>query len=127
MPRPTVLALNLSGERQAKLRFVCMKAGVLMKEVPAENFGQRVDALCGLSPRSEEAAEAAFAEEMLIFCHMSHAQVDRFLTVSRQLRFAPVALKAVLTPTNASWTAAELCAELKREREAVMKGDPLHD
>ena len=33
-----------------------------------------------------------------------------------------VALKAILTPTNAEWSPAQLCQELKQEREAVLKG-----
>ena len=122
MARPTILALNLTDERQSKLRFICMKLGLLMKTVPAEDFHQPIGALCGLLPRAEGAAEASFADELLVFCHMSSMQVNRFLQTARQMRFAPVALKAVLTPTNVNWTAQQLHAELREERQAILRG-----
>ena len=39
------------------------------------------------------------------------------------MRYAPGALKAILTPTNAAWTPVQLCAELKQERAAIMQGE----
>ena len=120
--RPTILAFNLNENRLTKLRFLCMKLGVAVKPVPAEDFCQPISALCGLSEPVEASPAEAFAEEMLIFCHMDNALVNRFLQTAKQMRFAPVALKAVLTPTNAEWTPVQLCRELKDERAAVMQG-----
>ena len=125
--RPTILTFNLSETRLSKLRFLCMKLGLIVKPVPAEDCCQPIGALCGLSAPVEAAPAENFAEEMLIFCHMDNAQVNRFLQTARQMRFAPVALKAVLTPTNAAWTPVQLCAELKDERAAVMKGEAAHE
>lgn len=125
--RPTILTFNLNENRLSRLRFLCMKLGLLVRPVPAEDFCQPISALCGLSAPVEAAPAEAFPEEMLIFCHMDNAQVNRFLQTARQMRFAPVALKAVLTPTNAEWTPVQLCAELKDERAAVMKGEAAHE
>lgn len=122
MPRPMILTFNLSDARLSKLRFLCMKLGAAVRAVPPEDAGQRIAALCGLAEPEEAPAAEGFPEEMLIFCHMDNAQVDRFLKTAKQLRFAPVALKAVLTPTNADWTAQRLHAELKQERAAVLQG-----
>ena len=122
MSRPTILTCHFSDARLSKLRFICMKLGLAVKPVPAEELCQPIGALCGLSERIEAAPAEDFAEELLIFCHMDNAAVNRFLTTAKQLRFAPVALKAILTPTNAAWTPVRLCAELKQEREAVLKG-----
>ena len=124
--KPTILVFNLSEARLAKLRFLCMKLGLAVKPVPAEDCCQPISALCGLSEPAEAAPVVAFPEEMLIFCHMDNAQVNRFLQTARQMRFAPVALKAILTPTNAQWTPVQLCAELKDERAAVMQGTTTH-
>lgn len=121
--RPTILTFNLSETRLSKLRFICMKLGVMVKPVPAEDFCQPIGALCGMSAPVEAAPAEAFPEELLVFCHMDNAAVNRFLTTCRQMRFAPVALKAILTPTNAEWTPAQLCAELKQEREAILRGE----
>lgn len=121
--RPTILAFNLNENRLSKLRFICMKLGVPVKTVPAEAYGQTISALCGLSAPAASAQAEAFPEEMLVFCHMDNAQVNRFLTTAKQLRYAPVALKAILTPTNAEWTPMQLCQELKQERAAIMQGE----
>lgn len=125
--RPTILTFNLNENRLSRLRFLCMKLGLLVKPVPAEDFCQPISALCGLSAPAEASPAEAFPEEMLIFCHMDNAQVNRFLQTARQMRFAPVALKAILTPTNAAWTPAQLCAELRDERAAVMQGTTTHE
>ena len=121
--RPTILTFNLSESRLSKLRFLCMKLGVPVKAIPAEDFAQPIGALCGLAGRAEAQSAELFPEEMLVFCHMDNAAVNRFLQSARQMRFAPVALKAILTPTNAEWTPIQLCAELKQERAAVMQGE----
>lgn len=120
--RPMILTFNLSDARLAKLRFLCMKLGLAVGPVPAEECNQPIGALCGLTEPTDAPAGDAFPEEMLVFCHMSDAQVNRFLQTAKQLRFAPVALKAVLTPTNAEWSPARLCAELRQERNAILRG-----
>lgn len=121
--RPTILTFNLSDARLSKLRFLCMKLGLAVKAVPAEDFSQPIGALCGLTDRIDAAPAEAFPEEMLIFCHMDNTAVNRFLQTTKQMRFAPVVLKAILTPTNAEWTPAQLCKELQEERAAVLKGE----
>ena len=125
--RPTILTFNLTDARLSKLRFLCMKLGLMVKPVPAEDCCQPISALCGLSDPADAAPAEAFPEEMLVFCHMDNAAVNRFLQTAKQMRFAPVALKAILTPTNAEWTPAQLCAELRQERQAVMQGTTTHE
>ena len=141
MPRPTILAFNLTDARLAKLRFVCMKLGLLVQAVPREDFTQPLSALAGLterclSPLGEVAGQSpdrggspkadAFPEEMLVFCHMTNAQLNRFLQTLKQQRVPAFPLKAILTPTNAEWTPVALCAELKEERAAVLSGSQAH-
>ena len=127
MARPMILAFNLSDARLSKLRFLCIKLGVLVKPVPAEDFAQPIAALAGLAERAEaiEATEA-FADEMIVFCHMTNVQLNNFLKTAKQQRIPPFPLKAILTPTNAEWTPCALCAELKQEREAILKGNQAH-
>ena len=122
MSRPVLLTFHFSEARLSKLRFICMKLGLAVKAIPDEDCGQTVSALCGMTEKTDAVPVEVFSEEMMIFCFMDHAAVNRFLQTAKQMRFAPVALKAVLTPTNAEWTPAQLCAELREERAAVSKG-----
>ncbi len=121
--RPTLLCFNLPDAKLSKLRFACMKCGILSKAVDPADFAQPLGALCGLTGRIDAAPAAPFSGEMLVMCHMDDAAVNRLLTVIRQLRVPSVALKAILTPTNAAWTACQLHAELTAERQAVMRGE----
>ena len=121
--KPTILTFNLSETRLSKLRFLCMKLGLAVKAVPAEDFSQPIATLCGLAERADAAPAETFSEEMLVFCHMDNALVNRFLQTAKQMRYAPVALKAILTPTNAEWSPVQLCAELRQERAAVLEGE----
>lgn len=127
MFRPTILAFNLPSARLSRLRFLCLKLGVQVNDVPTEGFAQTIGALCGLADLNDAEGRRNFDDEMIVFCHMDHALVNRFLQTAKQLRFAPVALKAVLTPTNAEWSPCRLYDELKQEREAIRKGETLHD
>ena len=121
--KPTILTFHFAPDRLSKLRFLCMKLGVAVKAVPAADLGQPISALCGLSEPVEAAPAEDFPGEMMIFCHMDNAQVNRFLMTCKQMRFAPVDLKAILTPTNASWTPKQLYDELRQEREAILHGE----
>lgn len=127
MARPMILAFQLSEARMSKLRFLCMKLGVLVKPVLAEDFSQPVGALCGVCERVET-PETAAAEvgEMIVFCHMDNSLVNRFLQTARQQRVPPFPMKAILTPTNAAWNAGQLYAELTEEHQALGSGSPAH-
>lgn len=61
-------------------------------------------------------AEEAPGEAMAVFCNLSDSQLDGALAALRGL---PVPLKAVMTPTNRSWSLLTLYRELCREREAI--------
>ena len=128
MSRPMILAFSLSDARLGKLRFLCMKLGVMVKPVTEADFPQPIGALCGTSDRSEnpEAADAPVGE-MIVFCHMSDVQVNRFLLTAKQLRVPPFPIKAILTPTNAAWNASQLYQELTQERAAIQQGAAAHD
>lgn len=124
MARPLILAYGLTSERLSRLKYVCMRLGMLARAVPEEDMGQPVGALCGVTERIADAPVAAVSEEMLVFCHMDNASVSRFLQMLRQQRIPPFGLKAMLTPVNAAWNAQQLCMELQQERAAIAAGNP---
>ncbi len=117
---PLVLAFNLAPERAARVRTFCAVRRLGFRLVAPEAHGRSVGALAGILPEPDgtDGPVQPFDEEMLVLCSLSEAQLDQFLRGLRASGMPPVALKAVLTPSNARWTPARLCAELKREREA---------
>lgn len=58
---------------------------------------------------------------------LSSQQMHQFLQGFRRKKIPPVALKAVLTATNQKWDAFQLCRELSLEREAMERGENLHE
>lgn len=121
--RPTIFTFNLNENRLTKLRFICFKLGILVNPIPPERFDHHIATLVGLSEPETEPSVNSFDDEMLLFHNLSDHQLNTFLTTCKQQRFAPVALKAVVTPDNSTWTAVELHAELRQERQAVLKGE----
>ena len=71
--------------------------------------------------RSEEKApvEEEFSDPMLVFCNLPHEKLDHLLTAMGRAGLPRIALKAMLTPTNRTWTSQQLWTELRREHEAM--------
>ena len=97
----TVLMYNCDGEQWSKLRQIFLMLRVRIRPVEADQYGLTLEDLLG---RSEEKApvEEEFSDPMLVFCNLPH-----------------IALKAMLTPTNRTWTSQQLWTELRREHEAM--------
>ena len=62
---------------------------------------------------------------MLIFHNFTEPQLDAFLAEIR--RAGGVRLKAVVTPTNASWCISALYRELEAEHAAIQQQRQAHD
>ena len=120
MIRPTLLAFAVSDDRLSRLRFCCMKLGIIVKPVSPEDYAQPLGALLGLQERiNAEVTGDAEVGEMLVMAAFDNALVNRFLAALRQLRIPPFRLKAMLTPTNVLWNACQLYAELSAEHIAM--------
>jgi hypothetical protein len=72
------------------------KGGAQVSQTPALPLGMRMIVLCGLD-----------------------GEMNRLLPALRQAGIGPDCLKAVLTPSNRTWTPAQLYAELSAERAAI--------
>lgn len=119
MSRPTLLAFAVSDDRLSRLRFCCLKLGIAVKAVPPEDYAQPLGFLLGLQARADAAPDNGPVGEMLVMAAFDDALVNRFLASLRQLRIPPFRLKAMLTPTNVTWTACRLYAELSAEHAAL--------
>ncbi len=117
-----VLLYNIPKEKLRKIRFLLVKLGLEGREVAPEEQTLPVGVLAGVSlpsPAPEPSEEEErFTGEMLVLCGLSSPQFSAFLSALRQNR-CPVALKAVLTETNAAWSSMKLHRELLAERAAL--------
>jgi hypothetical protein len=120
-----VLLYNIGKDKLKKIRFLLLKLGLEGRVVSPEEFALPVGVLAdtgGISPAPEasEASQESFSGEMLVLCGLSPAQFSGLLNALRQNR-CTVALKAVLTETNAAWPSPRLYRELQAEHEALQK------
>ena len=93
-----------------------------------EDFPQPLESVLCLAPRkdSPEGGEP-FSDELLVMAGLSSRQMDSFLQGFRRKKIPPVDLKAVLTATNSHWNAYQLQRELALERQAMLRGETLHE
>ena len=114
----TVLMYNCDGEQWAKLRQIFLMLRVRIRPVEADQYGLTLEELLD---RSEEKApvEEEFSDPMLVFCNLPHEKLDHLLTAMGRAGLPRIALKAMLTPTNRTWTSQQLWTELRREHEAM--------
>lgn len=123
MKQPVLLCYNLSGEKMQKIRLAAMRLKIRVRPVEEDEYAQTVAALCGLEEKTDAAyVGAGFEDEMLVMTNFPAGMMNAFLGLFRRMGIAPVALKAMLTPTNAAWNSEKLHAEIAGEHQAMMNG-----
>lgn len=123
MKQPVLLCYNLSGEKMQKIRLAAMRLKIRVRPVEKDEYAQTVAALCGLEEKTDAAyVGAGFEDEMLVMANFPAGMMNAFLGLFRRMGIAPVALKAMLTPTNAAWDSEKLHAEIAGEHQAMMNG-----
>ena len=123
MKQPVLLCYNLSGEKMQKIRLAAMRLKIRVCPVEEDEYAQTVAALCGLEEKTDAAyVGAGFEDEMLVMANFPAGMMNAFLGLFRRMGIAPVALKAMLTPTNAAWDSEKLHAEIAGEHQAMMNG-----
>lgn len=125
--RATVLCCNLNGTKAAKIKMAAVKLGLRIHTVSPDEFTLPLGRLVGLPAYADaEPLEGEpFTQEMLIFHEFTEPQLDAFLAEIR--RAGGVRLKAVVTPTNASWCISALYRELEAEHAAIQQRRQAHD
>lgn len=123
MKQPVLLCYNLSGEKMQKIRLAAMRLKIRVRPVEKDEYAQTVAALCGLEEKTDAVyVGAGFEDEMLVMANFPAGMMNAFLGLFRRMGIAPVALKAMLTPTNAAWNSEKLHAEIAGEHQAMMNG-----
>ena len=118
---PILLTFNLSPEKRAAVVAAAPFACRCIAVTP-ESFGAALGDLTE-ARRFFAPVAAPFTEELLVMAGLNDKQLDALLLALRR-KGVTLPLKAVLTPTNARWTAQALYEELCRERAAFAAARP---
>ena len=128
---PLVLFYNLNNEKGRKIKFICLKLKIRIRQVLPEDYTKPVGVLAGLkgfAPSPDTSPDPpehmAFTDEMLVMKDFHEALLDRFLSEMKRAKIERIALKAILTPENIGWDSFALHDELKKEHEAMTKEPP---
>ena len=108
-----------------------MKETILLFNPPAKEELLKIETalfplgvLAGL--KDMEPAEGVFEGEelpdtMFIFCFLSDSRLNQALAALRKCGAGPFPYKAILTPTNSTWTAPDCFSEIRLEHETLHK------
>lgn len=123
MKRPMLLCYNLEGETLRKTRLAAMRFKLLFRPVQKEEYGQRLNALCGYEALDDTTYDGeGFSEGMLVLANYTPVH-SQFFSALRHMGVKDIALKAILTPTNGAWNSIQLHHELSLEHEALKNGN----
>ena len=111
-----------SPEKLRKIQILAIRLGFRTRVVRQEEFALPIGALVELP--GAEALESGdgtpFLDEMLVLCGVSAQAFQAFLSGLRTQK-TPVALKAMTTEHNVSWSSSKLHGELAAEHENMKK------
>lgn len=113
---------NLNSEKGRKIKLLCLKNRIRIREIRPEQYLESVGYLAGVKemPSSGKIyGEQGFEDEMLVFRGFDGQSLPAFLREMAKNKVDRIALKAVITPDNASWDSIRLYEEIKKEHEAL--------
>ena len=130
-----ILVFNMNPFRAASIDNVCRKIGVPLIAVDLKYSGIPLGMLA-MAAGADGTLDGKMLEkagktgggrtaplgmqgEMLLFCGLTSNEIDRFLEASKRLGIPGVNLKAVLTGTNAAWSAEKLYREIAEEHRRM--------
>ncbi len=119
-----ILLFGVNTQKDRAVRLAAEKIGVDVTVVSRRDYGQKIGTLAGISGFHKDGKTYMgpdFVTEMLVFSGMLPEQMDIFLAEYKATGLPPVALKAIITPHNVSWTADALFCELMKEHIQLKK------
>ena len=119
---PLLLCAHMDPGRLLRLSMIAGAMGITVKEVKDDQAGQRLEALCGLTPLGPAGKKARIAGEMAVMAFFSEQLMDALFNAIRKNGLERPRLMAVLTPTNRAWTMERLYQELQKEYAAMNAG-----
>lgn len=106
---------------------LCKKMNIHTRKIKPSDINMETGSLAGIKAgrarRTKDKAPSGYdMPEIMIFSGISSETLDVFLEQYKKADISPIALKAVLTPHNISWSLYELITELQRERIQMLFG-----
>lgn len=119
---PVVLLYHTPEGVLKRLTSLLRQQGISVRVIRKELYTVPLEMLLGLKQPDKilQNPGIELPEPMLVMHGFSSEGVDSVLKLLRENQIR-IDLKAVTTPTNLSWTALQMFAELQREREAFRK------
>lgn len=111
-----------------RVRRALLPMKLRLRSVGPEGTGQTVGALLGRKGfEAREGEPPAVADPILVLDGLTGPRLDQLLRALARAKTPRSVYKAVVTADNVNWTLAQLWEELKREREALERGEtPAH-
>lgn len=128
--QPMILAYRLPAKQLSRLRMLAMKAGARVRVVEKREYLDPIGSFCAIAGAFDSMYDGEdLTEPMLVLAQFQDAKLSAFLQAMRASTLQPIALKAVLTETNAQWNSLELYEALREERDAMQQGAsaPVHE
>ena len=116
--KPLMLCARMEPGKLMRISLIAGSLGITVKEVKEDQWGQRLEALCGLKPVSPVAGKAQVGGEMAVMAFFPDALIDELFQAIRKNGLEKPPLMAVLTTANRSWTVERLYRELQKEYAA---------
>jgi len=121
--KKTVLLYNFSEERLAGVKRALIPLKAAAKVVAKESYGETIGYLAGIEGFAPTATAQPedFDEELLVMCGFNSSDIDMLIKLLRKYGVGRVALKAVITPTNAEWNGSALYHAVRADHEEMLR------
>lgn len=117
-------------EKAVKLKGVLVRMGIRIKNISPEQAGETIGSLLGIAgyeknseedrgAENEEKALPVMDQEMLVMHRFSERRLDELLMNLRKAGVPKIALKAIVTESNAGWSFSHLYEELLEEHQRM--------
>ncbi len=118
-----ILAFEIKKKLKESLQQVCKEQSIELIDVPMSDYICQLGALAriqGFKKNPIGYRGLPMGDSMIVFSGIDSPSLDKFLDAYKATGAEPIAYKAILTPTNITWTPLQLIEELRKERKAIL-------
>lgn len=118
-----ILLFHVEPFKAVQIERLCRTLHLRVSRMKLSEYSQKLGYLAGIPGFSKEDilyTGPEFPSEMMVFSGMGDG-LDLFLREYKKAGISPIGLKAVITPHNAFWSAAQLYEELFREHQSFQE------